>query len=114
LQGLRNVCAAAKKHLADLRQLVVTADGREGGASHWPDDEWRVPRIDVDPERIKRRLRLVLRWMVTSPTRIYGFSKTLRKREATSVDWLENCAELIPELAKRACCLIVDRSDQRA
>src|SRR6266446_1564074 len=59
--------------------------------------------IDADPERIKRRVKTgYCDVMVTSLDEALRILKNaLRKREATSVGLVGNCADLIPELARR-------------
>jgi urocanate hydratase len=59
--------------------------------------------IDVDPERIKRRVKSgYCDMMVTSLDEALRILKNaVRKGEATSVGLVGNCADLIPELAKR-------------
>ena len=59
--------------------------------------------IDVDPERIKRRVKTgFCDVMVTSLDEALRILKNaVRKGEATSVGLVGNCADLIPELAKR-------------
>src|SRR5258706_12605843 len=59
--------------------------------------------IDVDPERIKRRVKSgYCDVMVTSLDEALRILKNaVRKREASSVGLVGNCADLIPELAKR-------------
>src|ERR1700694_662922 len=59
--------------------------------------------IDVDPERIKRRVKTgYCDVMVTSLDEALRILKNaVRKGEATSVGLVGNCAELVPELAKR-------------
>jgi urocanate hydratase len=59
--------------------------------------------IDVDPERIKRRVKTgYCDVMVTSLDEALRILKNaVRKGEATSVGLVGNCADLIPELAKR-------------
>jgi urocanate hydratase len=59
--------------------------------------------IDVDPERIKRRVKTgYCDMMVTSLDEALRILKNaVRKGEATSVGLVGNCADLIPELAKR-------------
>jgi urocanate hydratase len=59
--------------------------------------------IDVDPERIKKRLKTgYCDVMVTSLDEALRILKNaVRKGEATSVGLVGNCADLIPELAKR-------------
>src|ERR1700720_1914188 len=89
--------AAARKHFGgDLAgKLVVTGGmGGIGGA---------FLGIDVDPERIKRRVKSgYCDVMVTSLDEALRILKNaVRKKEATSVGLVGNCADLIPELAKR-------------
>src|SRR5205807_4382855 len=59
--------------------------------------------IDVEPERIKRRVKSgYCDVMVTSLDEALRILKNaVRKREATSVGLVGNCADLIPEMAKR-------------
>ena len=59
--------------------------------------------IDVDPERIKRRVKSgYCDVMVTSLDEALRILKNaVRKGEATSVGLVGNCADLIPEMAKR-------------
>jgi urocanate hydratase len=59
--------------------------------------------IDVDPERIKRRVKTgYCDVMVNSLDEALRILKNaVRKREATSVGLVGNCAEIIPEMAKR-------------
>ena len=59
--------------------------------------------IDVDPERIKRRVKTgYCDAMVTSLDEALRILKNaVRKGEATSVGLVGNCADLIPEMAKR-------------
>src|SRR6201987_4328679 len=59
--------------------------------------------IDVDPERIKRRVKTgYCDVMVTSLDEALRILKNaVRKGEAASVGLVGNCADLIPELAKR-------------
>jgi urocanate hydratase len=59
--------------------------------------------IDVDPERIKRRVKTgYCDVMVTSLDEALRILKNaVRKREAASVGLVGNCADVIPELARR-------------
>src|SRR5437764_12062473 len=59
--------------------------------------------IDVDPERIKKRLRTgYCDFMVTSLDEALRILKNaVRKKENISVGLVGNCAEIIPELAER-------------
>ena len=59
--------------------------------------------VEVDPERVKRRLRAgycdIMVHDLDEAVRI--LKRAVRKQEATSVVLVGNCAELIPELARR-------------
>src|SRR5438270_954721 len=59
--------------------------------------------VEVDPERIKKRLRTgYCDFMVTNLDEALRILKNaLRKQEAVSVGLVGNCADVIPELAKR-------------
>ncbi len=59
--------------------------------------------IDVDPERIKRRVKTgYCDVMVTNLDEALRILKNaVRKREAASVGLVGNCADIIPELARR-------------
>src|ERR1700758_3717521 len=59
--------------------------------------------IDVDPERIKRRVKTgYCDVMVNSLDEALRILKNaVRKREAASVGLVGNCADLIPEMARR-------------
>ncbi len=109
LQGTyETFAAAAKKHFGgDLAgRLVVTGGmGGMGGAQPLAAtmNGAAFLGIDVDPERIKRRVKAgYCDVMVTSLDEALRILKNaVRKREATSVGLVGNCADLIPELAKR-------------
>jgi urocanate hydratase len=109
LQGTyETFAAAAHKHFgADLSgKLVVTGGiGGMGGAQPLAAtmNGAAFLGIDVDPERIKRRVKTgYCDVMVTSLDEALRILKNaVRKREATSVGLVGNCADLIPELAKR-------------
>src|SRR5712671_2067699 len=109
LQGTyETFAAAAKKHFGgDLAgKLVVTGGmGGMGGAQPLAAtmNGAAFLGIDVDPERIKRRVKAgYCDVMVTSLDEALRILKNaVRKREATSVGLVGNCADLIPELAKR-------------
>src|SRR6202048_4471972 len=109
LQGTYETFASvAKKHFAgDLAgKLVVTGGmGGMGGAQPLAATMTGVAflGIDVDPERIKRRVKTgYCDVMVTSLDEALRILKNaVRKREATSVGLGGNWADLIPELAKR-------------
>jgi urocanate hydratase len=100
--------AAAQKHFGgDLSgKLVVTGGlGGMGGAQPLAAtmNGAAFLGIDVDPERIKRRVKTgYCDVMVTSLDEALRILKNaVRKREAASVGLVGNCADLIPELAKR-------------
>ena len=109
LQGTyETFAAAAQKHFgADLSgKLVVTGGiGGMGGAQPLAAtmNGAAFLGIDVDPERIKRRVKTgYCDVMVTSLDEALRILKNaVRKREATSVGLVGNCADLIPEFAKR-------------
>jgi len=110
----RLFAAAAKKHFGgDLAGKLVgkRRNGRQwAGRSRWPRrmNGAAFLGIDADPERIKRRVKAgYCDVMVTSLDEALRILKNaVRKREATSVGGsVGNCADLIPELAKRACSL---------
>jgi urocanate hydratase len=109
LQGTyETFAAAAQQHFGgDLRgKLVVTGGmGGMGGAQPLAAtmNGAAFLGIDVDPERIKKRLKTgycdVLVTSLDEALRI--LKNAVRKGEATSVGLVGNCADLIPELAKR-------------
>jgi urocanate hydratase len=109
LQGTyETFAAAAKKHFGgDLKgKLVVTGGiGGMGGAQPLAAtmNGAAFLGIDVDPERIKKRLKMgYIDVMVTSLDEALRILKNaVRKGEATSVGLVGNCADLIPELARR-------------
>jgi urocanate hydratase len=109
LQGTyETFAAAAKKHFGgDLAgKLVVTGGmGGMGGAQPLAAtmNGAAFLGIDVDAERIKRRVKTgycdVMVNDLDEALRI--LKNAVRKGEATSVGLVGNCADLIPELAKR-------------
>src|SRR5208337_215243 len=109
LQGTYETFAAAgRKHFSgDLSgKLVVTGGmGGMGGAQPLAAtmNGAAFLGIDVDPERVKRRVKTgYCDVMVTSLDEALRILKNaVRKREASSVGLVGNCADLIPELAKR-------------
>jgi urocanate hydratase len=109
LQGTYETFAsAAQKHFGgDLSgKLVVTGGmGGMGGAQPLAAtmNGGAFLGIDVDPERIKRRVKTgYCDVMVNSLDEALRILKNaVRKREATSVGLVGNCADLVPELAKR-------------
>jgi urocanate hydratase len=109
LQGtFETFAAAARKHFGgDLAgKLVVTGGmGGMGGAQPLAAtmNGAAFLGIDVDPERIKRRVKAgYCDVMVTSLDEALRILKNaVRKREAASVGLVGNCADVIPELARR-------------
>src|SRR2546425_2493288 len=109
LQGTyETFAAAAKKHFGgDLKGKLVVSGGMGGMGGAQPlaatMNGAAFLGIDVDPERIKRRVKAgYCDVMVTSLDEALRILKNaVRKGEATSVGLVGNCADLIPELAKR-------------
>ena len=109
LQGTyETFAAAAKRHFGgDLKGKLVVSGGIGGMGGAQPlaatMNGAAFLGIDVDPERIKKRLKTgYLDVMVTSLDEALRILKNaVRKHEATSVGLVGNCADLIPELAKR-------------
>src|SRR3979409_2104001 len=109
LQGTyETFAAAAKKHFGgDLAGKLVFTGGMGGMGGAQPLaatlNGAAFLGIDVDPERIKRRVKSgYCDMMVTSLDEALRILKNaVRKGEATSVGLVGNCADLIPELAKR-------------
>jgi len=109
LQGTyETFAAAARQHFGgDLSGKLVVSGGMGGMGGAQPlaatMNGGGFLGIDVDPERIKRRVKTgYCDVMVTSLDEALRILKNaLRTREATSVGLVGNCADLIPELAKR-------------
>jgi len=109
LQGTyETFAAAARQHFGgDLSGKLVVSGGMGGMGGAQPlaatMNGGGFLGIDVDPERIKRRVKTgYCDVMVTSLDEAFRILKNaLRTREATSVGLVGNCADLIPELAKR-------------
>jgi urocanate hydratase len=109
LQGTYETFAAAgQKHFGgDLSGKLVVSGGIGGMGGAQPlaatMNGAAFLGIDVDPERIKRRVKTgYCDVMVNSLDEALRILKNaVRKREATSVGLVGNCADLIPELAKR-------------
>jgi urocanate hydratase len=111
LQGTyETFAAAARKHFganADLAGKLVVSGGMGGMGGAQPLaatlNGAAFLGIEVDPERIKKRLKTgycdVMVNNLDEALRI--LKNAVRKREATSVGLVGNCADLIPELAKR-------------
>ena len=109
LQGTyETFAAAARQHFGGTLagKLVVTGGmGGMGGAQPLAAtmNGAAFLGIDVDPERIKKRLKTgYCDVMVTSLDEALRILKNaVRKGEATSIGLVGNCADVIPELAKR-------------
>jgi urocanate hydratase len=109
LQGTyETFAAAARKHFGgSLAGKLVVSGGMGGMGGAQPlaatMNGGAFLGIEVDPERIKRRLKTgYCDVMVTDLDEALRILKNaVRKREATSVGLVGNCADLIPELAKR-------------
>jgi urocanate hydratase len=120
LQGTyETFAAAAKKHFGgNLSGKLVATGGMGGMGGAQPlaatMNGAAFLGIDVDPERIKKRLKTgYCDVMVTSLDEALRILKNaVRKGEATSVGLVGNCADLIPELAKRGVVpdLLTDRA----
>jgi urocanate hydratase len=109
LQGTyETFAAAARKHFGgDLAGKLVVSGGMGGMGGAQPlaatMNGAAFLGIDVDPERIKRRVKSgYCDVMVTELDEALRILKNaVRKREAASVGLVGNCADLIPELARR-------------
>jgi len=109
LQGTyETFAAAARKHFGgDLAGRLVASGGLGGMGGAQPlaatMNGAAFLGIEVDPERIKRRLRTgycdILVNDLDEAVRI--LRNAVRKKEATSVALVGNCAEVVPELARR-------------
>ncbi|HYB61102.1 MAG TPA: urocanate hydratase [Methylomirabilota bacterium] len=108
LQGTyETFAAAAGKHFGgDLAGRLVVSGGMGGMGGAQPLaatlNGAAFLGIDVDPERIKRRVKTgYCDVMVNSLDEALRILKNaVRKREATSVGLIGNCADIIPELAR--------------
>src|SRR5579871_1177832 len=109
LQGTyETFAAAAQKHFGgSLSGKLVASGGMGGMGGAQPLAATMIGAaflgIDVDPERIKRRVKTgYCDVMVTSLDEALRILKNaVRKGEAASVGLVGNCADLIPEMAKR-------------
>jgi urocanate hydratase len=109
LQGTyETFAAAARKHFGgDLSKKLVVSGGMGGMGGAQPLaatlNGAAFLGIDVDPERIKKRLRTgYCDVMVNSLDEALRILKNaVRTGEATSVGLVGNCADVIPELARR-------------
>src|SRR3984893_2522368 len=109
LQGTyETFAAAARRHFdRDLAGKLVTSGGMGGMGGAQPLaatlNGAAFLGIDVDPEHIKRRVKTgycdVMVNDLDEALRI--LKNAVRKREATSVVLVGNCADIVPELARR-------------
>jgi urocanate hydratase len=110
LQGTYETFAAAGRrqfHTADLAGRLVVSGGMGGMGGAQPLaatlNGAAFLGIDVDPERIKRRVKSgycdVMVNDLDEALRV--LKNAVRKGEATSVGLVGNCADVIPELARR-------------
>jgi urocanate hydratase len=100
--------AAGEKHFGgDLSGKLIVSGGMGGMGGAQPLAATMTGAaflgIDVDPERIKKRLKTgYCDFMVTSLDEALRILKNaLRKKENVSVGLVGNCADVIPELADR-------------
>src|SRR5574341_1164505 len=109
LQGTyETFAAAARKHFGgDLSGKLVVSGGMGGMGGAQPlaatMNGGAFLGVDVDPERIKRRVKTgyceVMVKDLDEALRI--LKNAVRKREATSVGLVGNCADVIPAMAQR-------------
>ncbi len=100
--------AAAEKHFGgDLAGKLIVSGGMGGMGGAQPLAATMTGAaflgIDVDPERIKKRLKTgYCDFMVTTLDEALRILKNaVRKKENVSVGLVGNCADMIPELAER-------------
>jgi urocanate hydratase len=109
IQGtFETFAAAANKHFdGDLSGKLIVSGGMGGMGGAQPLAATMTGAaflgIDVDPERIKKRLKTgYCDFMVTSLDEALRILKNaVRKKENISVGLVGNCADIIPELAER-------------
>ena len=109
IQGTFETCmSAADKHFGgDLTGKLIVSGGMGGMGGAQPLAATMTGAsflgIDVDPERIKKRLKSgYCDFMVNSLDEALRILKnSLRKKENVSVGLVGNCADVIPELAER-------------
>jgi urocanate hydratase len=109
LQGTYETFAAAgRKHFGgDLAGKLIASGGMGGMGGAQPLaatlNGAAFLGIDVDPERIKRRVKSGYCDMMVNDLdeALRILKNAVRKREAVSVGLIGNCADVIPELAKR-------------
>jgi urocanate hydratase len=100
--------AAGEKHFGgDLAGKLIVSGGMGGMGGAQPLAATMTGAaflgIDVDPERIKKRLKIgYCDFMVTTLDEALRILKNaVRKKENVSVGLVGNCADIIPELAER-------------
>lgn len=100
--------AAAERHFAgDLSGKLIVSGGMGGMGGAQPLAATMAGAsflgIDVDPERIKKRLKTgYCDFMVNTLDEALRILKNaIRKKEAVSVGLIGNCADVIPDLAER-------------
>src|SRR2546430_11256853 len=100
--------AAGEKHFGgDLAEKLIVSGGMGGMGGAQPLAATMAGAaflgIDVDPERIKRRLKTgYCDFMVTTLDEALRILKNaVRKKENVSVGLVGNCADIVPELAER-------------
>src|SRR5215475_4856581 len=109
IQGtFETFAAAAEKHFGgELAGKLVVSGGMGGMGGAQPLAATMAGAsflgIDVDPERIKKRLKTgYCDFMVNNLDEALRILKNaVRKKEAVSVGLIGNCADVIPELAER-------------
>jgi len=109
IQGtFETFAAAAEKHFGgDLAGKLIVSGGMGGMGGAQPLAATMTGAcflgIDVDPERIKKRLKTgYCDFMVNNLDEALRILKNaVRKKEAVSVGLVGNCADVIPELAER-------------
>ncbi|MFZ0968626.1 MAG: urocanate hydratase [Candidatus Acidiferrales bacterium] len=109
LQGtFETFAAAGRKHFGgDLAGKLIASGGMGGMGGAQPLaatlNGAAYLGIDIDPERIKRRVKSGYCDMMVNDLdeALRILKNAVRKREAVSVGLIGNCADVIPELAKR-------------
>ena len=109
IQGtFETFAAAGKKHFGgELEGKLIVSGGMGGMGGAQPLAATMTGAaflgIDVDPERIKKRLKTgYCDFMVNTLDEALRILKNaVRKKEAVSVGLIGNCADVIPELAER-------------
>ena len=109
LQGTyETFAAAARKHFGgDLAGKLVVSGGMGGMGGAQPlaatMNGGAFLGVDVDPERIKRRVKTGYCDVVVNDLdeALRILKNAVRKRKAASVGLVANCADVLPELARR-------------